>query len=112
MKDQKPIHQIVVDRTVIGQRICELRCSVGWTQHQLAKRLGTNSHTIESWEQYLSIPSLENLLKLCAVFHTTPNALLGFGDKQVYVLDSLNSSDQDLARGILQLILDRNSKIW
>lgn len=110
MEGQTPIYQIVVDRTIIGQRISECRFSAGWTQHQLAKRLGTNSHTIESWEQFLSLPSLENLLKLCAVFHTTPNYLLGYDAKHIYVLDSLDSADQDLVRGILQLILDRNSK--
>lgn len=31
----------------IGMRIAEYRRALGWSQHQLAKRLKTNSHTVE-----------------------------------------------------------------
>ena len=32
----------------IGMCIAEYRRALGWSQHQLAKRLKTNSHTVES----------------------------------------------------------------
>lgn len=104
------VNQLTLDKVLIGQRIAEYRSYTGWTQYQLAKRIGTNSHTVESWEQCTSVPSLENVLKLCAVFHTTPNSLLGFGNKQVYILDDFLPADQELVAGILQLFWDRNSK--
>ena len=40
----------------IGMRIAEYRRALGWSQHQLAKRLKTNSHTVENWEQAAAIP--------------------------------------------------------
>ena len=42
----------------IGMRIAEYRRALGWSQHQLAKRLKTNSHTVENWEQAAAIPSV------------------------------------------------------
>lgn len=32
----------------IGMRIAEYRRAFGWSQHQLAKRLKTNSHNVEN----------------------------------------------------------------
>mgnify|MGYP003378155739 FL=1 len=46
----------------IGMRIAEYRRALGWSQHQLAKRLKTNSHTVENWEQAAAIPSVESAM--------------------------------------------------
>ena len=89
----------------IGMRIAEYRRALGWSQHQLAKRLNTNSHTVENWEQ-----AAESIMRLCEVFHTTPNALLGVGETNIISLNNLPAEKQVLIRRILQLFVDENNK--
>lgn len=55
----------------IGMRIAEYRRALGWSQHQLAKRLKTNSHTVENWEQAAAIPSVESELCVYVKFFTS-----------------------------------------
>lgn len=94
----------------IGERIAELRNSYGWTRAYVAKHIGTNSRSVENWENGISTSSIENLVKLCRVFHTTPDALLGFSSKSVLVIDDLPQEDQFALRGIFQVFWDRNKK--
>lgn len=91
----------------IGLKIRELRHSAGWTRNHLAERIGTNSRSIENWESGVSMPSISNLCKLCKVFHTTPNAMLGFSSNTCLMLDELSIEDQIIIRGIFQLFWDR-----
>ena len=88
----------------IGMRIAEYRRALGWSQHQLAKRLKTN------WEQAAAIPSVESVMRLCEVFHITPNALLGVGETNVISLNNLPEEKQVLIRRVLQLFVDENNK--
>lgn len=92
----------------IGERIAELRNSFGWTRAYVAKLIGTNSRSVENWETGVSTPSIENLVKLCKVFHITPDALLGFTSKSVLVIDDLPLDDQFVLRGIFQVFWDKN----
>ena len=94
----------------IGMRIAEYRRALGWSQHQLAKRLKTNSHTVENWEQAAAIPSVESVMRLREVFHITPNALLGVGETNVISLNNLPEEKQVLIRRVLQLFVDENNK--
>lgn len=56
----------------IGMRIAEYRRAFGWSQHQLAKRLKTNSHTVENWEQAAAIPSVESVMRHVKFFTSRP----------------------------------------
>ena len=94
----------------IGMRIAKYRRAFGWSQHQLAKRLKTNSHTVENWEQAAAIPCLENLRKTVGDIHITPNALLGIGETNIISLNNLPEEKQVLIRRILQLFVDENNK--
>lgn len=94
----------------IGMRIAEYRRALGWSQHQLAKRLKTNSHTVENWEQAAAIPSVESVMRLCEGFHITPNALLGVGETNVISLNNLPEEKQVLIRRVLQIFVDENNK--
>ena len=80
----------------IGMRIAEYRRAFGWSQHQLAKRLKTNSHTVENWEQAAAIPSVESVMRLC--------------ETNIISLNNLPEEKQVLIRRILQLFVDENNK--
>ena len=91
----------------LGSKILELRHSAGWTRSHLARLIGTNCRTIENWENDISMPSIENLCKICRVFHTTPNTILGFNTNTHLILDGLPIEDQIIIRGIIQLFWDK-----
>lgn len=62
---------------MLGQRICELRTALGWSQVQLAKRLGTAKQTVSNWENDNIQPSIEMLVRLSRVFGVSTDYLLG-----------------------------------
>lgn len=65
---------------MLGQRICELRTALGWSQVELAKRLGVAKQTVSNWENENIQPSIEMLVRLAKLFNVTTDFLLGLED--------------------------------
>ena len=53
-----------------------LRLAAGWTQDELAARLGVATPTICHWESGAFLPRLDRALALCHLFDVTPEELL------------------------------------
>jgi transcriptional regulator with XRE-family HTH domain len=47
----------------------------GWTQTQLAEKLGVGQSTVRSWESGLRTPILQQRLRLCNLFGMTATQL-------------------------------------
>lgn len=62
--------------TTIGNRIAELRKKRGFTQEELAVRLGLSSQAVSKWENDLSYPDILLLPELAKLLETTVDALL------------------------------------
>lgn len=62
---------------MLGQRICELRTAIGWSQVDLAKKLGVVKQTVSNWENENIQPSIEMLMRLAKLFNVTTDHLLG-----------------------------------
>lgn len=62
---------------MLGQRICELRMTLGWSQVELAKRLGVAKQTVSNWENENIQPSIEMLVRLSKLFNVTTDYMLG-----------------------------------
>lgn len=62
---------------MLGQRICELRTALGWSQVELAKRLGVAKQTVSNWENENIQPSIEMLVRLAKLFNITTDYMLG-----------------------------------
>lgn len=60
-----------------AERIKILRTARGWTQAELARRLGITRNGVNSWEQGLSMPSPAFLVELAKVFSVSTDYLLG-----------------------------------
>ena len=60
----------------LGERVLTLRRKRGWTQDELADRLGLQKHAILRWEKGRNLPRSETLHQLAAVLGTTPSYLL------------------------------------
>lgn len=64
-------------KNIISAKIKELRTKAGMTQLELAKRLGVSPSAVGMYEQGRREPDNKILLKLCEIFNTTTDYLLG-----------------------------------
>jgi transcriptional regulator with XRE-family HTH domain len=65
-------------RSELGRRIIKTRMRRGWTQAELARRLGVPRERLGKWERGLNAPSLEDLAALSEVLEV-PLEGLGLG---------------------------------
>ena len=62
---------------MLGQRICELRTHLGWSQVELSRRLSVSKQTVSNWENENIQPSIEMLVRLSRLFGVTTDYLTG-----------------------------------
>ncbi len=62
---------------MLGQRIYELRMAFGWSQVEMAKRLGVAKQTASNWENDNIQPSIDMLIRLAKLFNVSTDYLLG-----------------------------------
>lgn len=60
----------------IGEKIYTLRKSNGWSQEELADRIGVTRQAISRWEADSAKPEADKLIELCDLFHVTADYLL------------------------------------
>ncbi len=65
---------------MLGQRIALMRAAFGWSQVQLARRLGVAKQTVSNWENENIQPSIEMLVRLAGIFGVTTDYLLGLDE--------------------------------
>ncbi len=59
-----------------GQKILECRKRARLTQEELAEKLGVTRQAVSRWEQDVTFPETESVLKMCKLFHVSADALL------------------------------------
>lgn len=62
---------------MLNENLKTMRKAKGMSQEDLAARLSVVRQTVSKWEQGLSVPDAEMLIKIAAELNTTVNALLG-----------------------------------
>ena len=67
----------MTDRTIIGQKIAELRKEKGLTQAELADLLGVTHQAVSQWERSETFPDILTLPKIAEIFGENLNSLLG-----------------------------------
>lgn len=93
---------------MLGTRITELRSAFGWSQVELAKRLGVAKQTVSNWENENIQPSIEMLIRLTRLFGVTSDYLLGLDHTPRISVDGLSA---DMVAHISLLIGDlRNAE--
>lgn len=60
----------------IGEKIYTLRKSNGWSQEELADRIGVTRQAISRWEADSAKPEADKIIELCDLFHVTADYLL------------------------------------
>ncbi len=61
----------------IGQKILNLRKARGWSQEELADRIGVTRQAVSRWESDTAKPDADKLIGLCKLFGVSADYLLG-----------------------------------
>ena len=92
---------------MLNEKIYELRMSFGWTQVQLAQKLGVTKQTVSNWENDNIQPSIDMLVKISKAFNVSTDYLLGLTSTNVINVDGLPI---EFVSHIVQLIDDYKAK--
>lgn len=65
----------------VSQSIKRLRAERGWSQEQMAEKLGVSRQAITKWETGAGTPDIENLAAIAQLFDVSVDSLM-FGDEQ------------------------------
>lgn len=61
---------------ILADKIVNLRKKAGWSQEELAEKMGVSRQSISKWEGAQSVPDMNRILKLSEVFHVSTDYLL------------------------------------
>ena len=61
---------------ILADKIIYLRKKNGWSQEQLAEQLNISRQSVSKWESGTSIPDLDKILKMSAIFGVSTDYLL------------------------------------
>lgn len=74
------------------------------TQSDLAMRMGVSRSGVNAWEMGVSKPSLDNLIALSRIFHTTTDYLLGIKHEDVISIQHFTEQEKALVMGLVNYI--------
>ncbi len=60
----------------IGTRIRKYRETCGFSQKELAKRIGVSNSRVSNWEQGINRPDADILAEICKALNVSPSELL------------------------------------
>lgn len=92
---------------MLSKKIYELRMSFGWTQVQLAQKLGVTKQTVSNWENDNIQPSIDMLIKISKIFNVSTDYLLGLTPTNSINVDGLPT---EFVSHIVQIIDDYKAK--
>lgn len=61
---------------ILGDKIMNLRKQNNWSQEDLAEKLGISRQSVSKWESGTSIPDIDKIIKLSAIFDVSTDYLL------------------------------------
>ena len=91
-----------------ADKIKALREAKGWTQADLARKLGITRNGVNSWEQGLSTPSPACLVDLETVFSVSTDYLLGIEHSAIVDVSGLNDKDVAVLAELADRLRNRN----
>lgn len=85
-----------------GEKLRALRKERGWSQKELAGRLGLVAASVSAYEQDKKVPSVEILIKICSVFQVSADYLLGLSDDMRMMRAELTDEQMALLRQLIR----------
>lgn len=75
---------------VFSKKLKQLRNQAGWSQEQLASRMGVSRQAVAKWEAGSGIPDVDNLQKIASIFNVSLDTLLDY--KQATILTAVRET--------------------
>ncbi len=87
---------------MIYDRIKQLRVESGYSQSDIAKKLGISRSSVNAWEMGLSTPTTPYIIELSKLFHVTTDYLLGIESQKVVILDGYKQSEIEVLYNLIK----------
>ena len=94
----------------IGTRIRQLRLSRGWSQAELARRMGINKSVIGYYELGGRFPTCENLIKLGNAFSVSVDYLLKGDQAEPRGMEELTDVQINAIRILIAELREKNKE--
>ncbi|MBO5049082.1 MAG: helix-turn-helix domain-containing protein [Oscillospiraceae bacterium] len=98
-----------MDQIKIGRFIAECRKKAGFTQLQLAEKLGITDKAISKWERGIAMPDTSIMLPLCDILCISVNELLS-GEK--INMENNDQKNEQLLLDMAKELEKKNKTIW
>lgn len=87
---------------MIGVTIKNLREDAGYSQSELARKLGISRSSVNAWEMGLSTPTTPYMVEIAKIFHVSTDYLAGLDSKRTVVLDGCSNTEIELIYNLLK----------
>lgn len=92
---------------MVDERIRTLRELHGYTQTELAKRLGITRSSVNAWEIGISVPSTQLIVELAAIFKVSTDYLLGVNLTATVDVSGLTDADIQIVHALVKHLRNR-----
>ena len=79
---------------ILADKIIELRKKNGWSQEELAEKVGVSRQSVSKWEMDQSLPHIDKVLLICELFSVSADELL-HNDVVIHRDTSVSSASED-----------------
>lgn len=90
-----------------GLRIQELRKKKGWTQSDLAKRLGISKQAIYRYESNIRTPTLPIVINLAKKLDVSLDYLMGLDNAETIKIRGLDEKQRQVLRSFVDVFIEK-----
>lgn len=92
---------------ILAEKIINLRKKNGWSQEELAEKLGVTRQSISKYEGVQSIPDLDKILKLSEIFGVTTDYLIkGELEEEEYAPSQMHENESESDRSVHKVTME------
>lgn len=96
---------------MVADNIKALREQNGFTQSDLAKKLGITRSSVNAWEMGISVPSTQYVVELANIFKVSTDFLLGVKSTATVNVEGLSEKDVQLVNAVIAHLREKESAI-
>ena len=96
---------------MVADKIKALREQNGFTQSDLAKKLGITRSSVNAWEMGISVPSTQYVVELANIFKVSTDFLLGVKSTATVNVEGLSEKDVQLVNAVIAHLRQKESAI-